>query len=587
MVDVTKVNNGSSTIFGRACMSLSICPVAPPAHHRFRRSSFFLCNQPQGQGFFIVGGGTRTVPIQSNTTMKRKNRSKRSLGSLPKGLPVRGAKDVNPFESASRHKRQKHEVVNRNLPGTQNSKLATQTALARALAERKEKLRTQLQQSKKSSTFVDKRIGEYSRQMTREEQNLARIVKERSRRSKRSAKFSLQDEEDDRNEGGNNDILTHKGKAIDGLADHEHVMLSDDEDDLDRQLDAVDTLQHFGGGKFGNKNNNADNPYGPAGAATGNLSAVYSSRKMELDDLIHRRKVMKAERMQSKEAQVDAFEKMDESFADLAAMLNFRDKEKEIRDYHTAKRQGKLSAEDQDYDDWDREMKQYQFVDRKVKATDRIKTDEEIAKEEAERLHELETRRLARMNGEFDEDDFSDISGVELEGRRHGAEDLDDDSSDEGEREEELRTRFTADGLVKIDKHGKVVEKVGEISNDVPQVVLPVGTRVSASYHAKEQMEGEETWFNGSISSVNRDKKGKITYNIDYEDGDFEDNVAPEHVRVIEKTEEEVSKEKDEKSNALLESQKRQKAQEKARYVFPSSFVVRINFPSRLHFRCI
>ena len=167
------------------------------------------------------------------------------------------------------------------------------------------------------------------------------------------------------------------------------------------------------------------------------------------------------------------------------------------------------------------------------------------------------------MNGEFDEDDFSDISTADVRGK--GADDLDDDASEDGQKDK-LRTRFTADGLVKIDKDGNVVEKLGQkIQDDAVETILEVGTRVSASYHAKEQMEGEETWFEGSISAVNRDKHGKITYNVDYDDGDFEDNVELEHIRVLEKTDDEIKKEVEEKSNKLLESQKRQKAQEKAR----------------------
>ena len=486
--------------------------------------------------------------------VKRKNRSKRGLTSLPKGLPVRGSKDVNPFESVSRNKRAKHEVVNRN---TGNQKLATQTALAKALAERKKKLRHQLEQAKKSNSFVDKRIGEYDQNMTEEQQNLARIVKERTRRSKRIDKFSLDDDDED---GG--PVLTHKGKAIDSFTAKDHVMLSDDEDDDNGQLDALDTLQHFGGGSARSRAA-ASNPYGPAGTSNGDLSSMYSTRKMELDDLIHRRKVMKAEKMKSKETQVDTFEKMDESFADLAQMLTFRDKEKEIKDYHKARREGQLTEEDQEFADWDKEMKQYQFVERKVKATDRIKTPEEIAKVEAERLHELETRRLSRMNGDFDDDDFSDISEADLKRRGKGADELDESDKED---EDELRTRFTSEGLVKIDKDGKVVEKVGNVRQAIPETILAVGTKVSASYHAKEQIDGEETWFDGSISAVNHDAKtGNITYNVDYDDGDFEDNVEPEHVKAIDKTEEEVEKEAEEKSSKLMESQKRQKAKEKAR----------------------
>ena len=58
--------------------------------------------------------------------------------------------------------------------------------------------------------------------------------------------------------------------------------------------------------------------------------------------------------------------------------------------------------------------KQEFLFERKVKATDRTKTPEEIAKEEATKLHALESKRLARMEGDFlSEDEFSDISSDE------------------------------------------------------------------------------------------------------------------------------------------------------------------------------
>eukprot|EP00957_Ditylum_brightwellii_P174248 13266165-Ditylum_brightwellii.AAC.1 len=82
---------------------------------------------------------------------------------------------------------------------------------------------------------------------------------------------------------------------------------------------------------------------------------------------------------------------MDESFKELASILQFRDKEKEHQKHAQAKKAGMLSKEDEEMEDWDREMKEYLF-ERKVKATDRTKTPEEIAQEEAKRLQELETK---------------------------------------------------------------------------------------------------------------------------------------------------------------------------------------------------
>ena len=173
--------------------------------------------------------------------------------------------------------------------------------------------------------------------------------------------------------------------------------------------------------------------------------------------------------MKNKESQVEAFETMDESFKELASMLTFRDKDKERRDRELAKQAGTLTEEDREMAAWDKEMKTYLF-ERRVKATDRTKTPEEIATEEAERLHELETRRLARMNGDFDNDDFSDISdaddgpkGSKRKKRKPNpsGDDLGDDWDDDEDDKDELETRFTADGLVLVDKDGRGGSKSG------------------------------------------------------------------------------------------------------------------------------
>jgi nucleolar protein 14 len=183
--------------------------------------------------------------------------------------------------------------------------------------------------------------------------------------------------------------------------------------------------------------------------------------------MIKRRKMMKAEKLMSKEKQEETFESLDQGFDELAQLLQFRDKETERKMHLERKRAGQLTEEDQEMAEWDKEMKTYLF-ERKVKATDRTKTPEEIAKEEADRLHELETKRLARMNGDFERDQLSDISDDEgndkQKNRRKrkknlntGAEAL-DDSDDE--KKDDFKVKFTADGLVYVDKEGKVIKKV-------------------------------------------------------------------------------------------------------------------------------
>ena len=55
--------------------------------------------------------------------------------------------------------------------------------------------------------------------------------------------------------------------------------------------------------------------------------------------------------------QVETFETMDESFGELAKLLQFRDKEQERVERSEKKRKGELSTEDVEMDAWDKEMK--------------------------------------------------------------------------------------------------------------------------------------------------------------------------------------------------------------------------------------
>ncbi len=336
---------------------------------------------------------------------------------------------------------------------------------------------------------------------------------------------------------------------------------------------------------------------------------------------------------------VDKFEELDENFKELSALLNFRDKEKDRRDHFQAKREGTLSEADQEMEDWNKEMKSYMF-ERKVKATDRTKTPDEIAKEEAERLHELETRRLARMNGDFDEDDLSDISddeddkkskkkkfgNISSKGKAAKRARNPDELDSDDEESDELEARFTADGLVYVDREGNVVKKAGEDESDIEEqdlnnglgrkapkddddddetpedssddedsddlgdsdddasvesgdglssgeesdiegTVLDIGTKVKGKYLADQQFEGKSKWYAGAIQSITNDEKGNILYDILYDDGDVEQGVKPENVRRRKKSADE-KKAEDEKQQKIVEiSSKRQKAKQKARYV--------------------
>lgn len=264
-------------------------------------------------------------------------------------------------------------------------------------------------------------------------------------------------------------------------------------------------------------------------------------------------------------------------------------------------------------------IQQGYLFDRRVKATDRTKTGEEIAKEEADRLHELETRRLARMSGDFDNDDFSDLSDDEDDKKRkkkgkqskketkkaRNPDELDSDGEEEGP---ELETRFTADGLVYVDREGNVVKKVGDNSkndddddtppesseeedsdaigdsdddasinsddglsegeeSEIEGTILDVGTKIKGKYNADQQMNGKGKWYKGTIKEVTEDVSGNTLYELEYDDGDIETGVKPGYVRRQNGLNEEEKAQLEKKAKLDKINKKRQKAKQKARYV--------------------
>jgi nucleolar protein 14 len=77
--------------------------------------------------------------------------------------------------------------------------------------------------------------------------------------------------------------------------------------------------------------------------------------------------------------------------------------------------------------DYDQTVRQLAF-DKRAKPTDRTKTEEELAAEEAAKLEKAERARLRRMRGEADDlDDESDGRSRGAKRRRADADDLDDD----------------------------------------------------------------------------------------------------------------------------------------------------------------
>jgi len=568
--------------------------------------------------------------------MGGKKRSKRgrsttnSMSSLPKGLPIRPNKRLrggdnhaqtsststssttNPFEQfrATKskfpvHNRKSSSSSNNNNNNNNNSSSNQKTSkLAKAIEKRRDAIRESRIRSKKAGGFLDRRIGEATNhnnqelayleeeaKRRKERAMMARVIRERARRSSRLSKFDLANDNDDVNGGGagGGDVdrmmmITHKGKPIDESYEFrnrpEDVILSDDDEDYEkRQLDRADTEMHFGGRSLVNNNNRRGgrssdmDVYGPGGTNSTNeqgqrsLKDIYGNRKGEFDDFIMRKKWEKAEKARSKEEQVETFEGMDDQFREIANLLNFRDKEKERKEQIDARNAGTLPKAEAEMEDWDKEVKSYLF-ERKVKATDRTKTPEEKAKEEAERLQELESKRLARMNGDFDDDDLSDIESEEEDTKKNkyvrkkeknqrelakqkkmnkkirSQEDLsssseDDDDDDENDGTRNMRkkdVRFTADGLVYVDKHGKVLGKVADDQHSSGHDGSDVDNQDESDEEEEETGSDEsDKDSEDSYSSSSEDKKDNLGLSDDEasRDGSDSDSDEPHDTSII------------------------------------------------------
>ncbi|RXG54859.1 Nucleolar protein 14 [Armadillidium vulgare] len=262
---------------------------------------------------------------------------------------------INPFEVHIN--RSKHTILgqktkdDRGLPGVSRTK---------ALKKREKTLQNEFGNRHKSNIFLDKRIGENDAFMDPEKKILMRMIAEKKKQLSKKNLYVLQDEN-----------LFHGGKSLSESAMKDKSTFSDEDND-DDLLDANFVKeQHFGGDLF-TKAKETDNS-GP------------KSRKDWIEEMIAESKKKKAETKMEKEVHLNAVTKLNESFQSfLKAMKGqtMTDEEKE---------KSKKKCEYSDYDTYVREF----LFDRSKRAqpANRLKTEEELAKEEHERLQKLEDEK--------------------------------------------------------------------------------------------------------------------------------------------------------------------------------------------------
>ncbi|XP_051056367.1 nucleolar protein 14 isoform X2 [Phodopus roborovskii] len=293
----------------------------------------------------------------------RKQVHKAPAGSF--GGPAKA--NPNPFEV--KVNRQKFQVLGRKtrhdvgLPGVSR---------ARAIRKRTQTLLKEYKERNKSNVFTDKRFGEYNSNISPEEKMMKRFALEQQRHHEKKNIYNLNEDEE----------LTHYGQSLADIEKHNDIVDSDDDTEERGTLSAELTASHFGGGVHKNtsqkEGEDGDKP---------------KSRKELIEELIAKSKQEKRERQAQREDALELTEKLDQDWKEIQTLLSRK----------SQKSENKEKKEKPQPDAYDVMVRELGF-EMKAQPSNRMKTEEELAKEEQERLRKLEAERLRRMLGK-DEDE--------------------------------------------------------------------------------------------------------------------------------------------------------------------------------------
>lgn len=260
-----------------------------------------------------------------------------------------------------------------------------------------------MQRRKKVGLLLDRRFGENDPTMTPEEKAAERFARESQKKIKKDSLFNLEDYEEEEEELQ----LTHKGQSLnfdqrgqnDDFRESDLEVLDDDGELLRqrkrRRLSEEDDMEGL--------------------AEEEEVEEEQSERKKSkhevMKEVIAKSKFHKHERQKAKEDDEDLREILDKGLPDIFDLMRGVKRPAEskstpidpLRDMNPD-RAALLNGGDKRIAEreYDMQLKQMAY-DKRSKPTERTKTQEEKAAEEAERLKKLEDERLRRMRGEQEE----------------------------------------------------------------------------------------------------------------------------------------------------------------------------------------
>lgn len=324
---------------------------------------------------------------QKSKKQKKAQQDDRAKGNkrLEKRAALQGIREqFNPFDLKHNARGPKHQVST-DRPSNAAKGILGRPAEARAAGEerRKQTLLKEMQMRHKVGGLDDRRIGEHDPNMTPEEAMMERFVREKQR----SHKGNVFDLEDD-NDAGASFSLTHGGKSL----SFDGPDLRDDFDE--NEVEPGSDTEDEGKRAYLKRKHLAD-----AAEAEEETDSKRPKTKQEIyKEIIAKSKLAKLERQEAKEADEDLIDELNKEMPNLRALLMTKGKPT-LPQVQVASADGKQAESDKEFD---RRVKAL-AMDRKAQPADRTKTDEEKTEERAEKLKELEERRVKRMRGEESE----------------------------------------------------------------------------------------------------------------------------------------------------------------------------------------
>jgi nucleolar protein 14 len=341
-----------------------------------------------------------TGPQKSKKQKKNQNKSEESRAQRHSALAsIR--ESFNPFEFKHLARPKKFEYVSNN--AADNKRVLGRPGVTKSQGEeaRRKSLLPEMNRKNRVGGILDRRIGENDPTMSLDDRMMARF--EREQLKKRGGNvFDLEDEEADVQ-------LTHGGQSL--TFDHEIGEEDYDAASISGSSDGEDGFM-----KRKRRRDDVDGEVDGEAAPETDQPERKKSKAEVMKEVMAKSKLHKYERQAQKEDDDDLREELDKDLNDVLAALRGHMEKKPTSgapkdvprgDFTMNSDRAALlagtsqAAKDKEYDTRVRQMLQ----DERAKPTERTKTEEEKAREEAKRLKKMEEKRMKRMRGEATSDD--------------------------------------------------------------------------------------------------------------------------------------------------------------------------------------